>query len=52
MITVVCLGIGFIVVLAIVVGFVDHRQAPRHRLVAAERRQRWEARRLDGDGRR
>jgi hypothetical protein len=50
MITLVCLGFAFIVVLAIVVGIADHRQAPQRRVVAAERRRRWEARRPDDDG--
>jgi hypothetical protein len=50
MIALVCLGSGFIVVLAIAVGIAEHRQAPHRRLVAAERRRRWEFRRQDGDG--
>jgi regulator of extracellular matrix RemA (YlzA/DUF370 family) len=49
MIALACLGFGFIVVLAIVVGIAEHRQAPHHRLVAAERRRRWESRRQDYD---
>jgi hypothetical protein len=44
MITMIGVGIALLVVLAVVVGVVDAVQAPRHRLIAAERRQRWETR--------
>lgn len=50
MIALVCLGFGFIVVLAVVVGIAEQRQAPHQRLVAAERRRRWESRRQDDTG--
>lgn len=44
MITVIALGIAFLVVSAIVVGMIDAAQAPTRRRIAAERRERWEAR--------
>ena len=43
MITLVVTGIGLLVLVAIVVGISDARQAPRWRQIAAERRARWEA---------
>lgn len=45
MITIVIAGVGFIVVVAIVVGIVDAARAAAWRRVAAERREVWEARR-------
>lgn len=44
MITVILAGIVLITVVAIVVGIVDAAQAPAWRRIAAERRERWEAR--------
>lgn len=44
MITMIAIGVGFIIVVAIIVGVVDARQAARWRRIAAERRARWEAR--------
>jgi hypothetical protein len=44
MIAVIAAGVGFIVVIAIIVGIVDATQAPTWRRIAAERRMRWEAR--------
>lgn len=49
-ITLIALGIGFILIVAIVVGVVDAALAPAWRRVAAERRDNWEARRLDFHG--
>jgi hypothetical protein len=43
MIYVAVAGTVLIFVLAVVVGIVDARQAPRWRLVAAERRRAWES---------
>jgi Flp pilus assembly protein TadB len=43
MITLIAAGIGFIVVVAIVVGIVDATQAPAWRRVAAQRRREWES---------
>lgn len=50
MIAVIAAGIGFIVVVAIVVGIVDAMQAARWRQIAAERRARWEERQLQLHG--
>lgn len=50
MITVIIVGVAFIVVVAIVVGIVDAAQAPTWRRIAAERRARWEARRPEFHG--
>jgi len=44
-------GLGFLLLAAIVVGIVDAMQAPSWRQVAAERREQWEARRLQPHGR-
>lgn len=44
------LGVGLIFLIAVIVGIVDALQAPSWRLVAAERRQSWEARALRGIG--
>jgi hypothetical protein len=44
MITYIAIGIGFLVVVAIIVGIVDAAQASRWRTVARERRERWESR--------
>ena len=44
MITLIGAGIGLLVVVAIVVGIVDARRAATWRQIAAERRERWEAR--------
>ena len=44
MITMIGIGIAFLFVLAIGVRVVDAAQAPRRRRLAAERRERWEAR--------
>jgi hypothetical protein len=44
MITLIVTGIGFLVLVAIVVGIVESAQAPTWRQIAAERRARWEAR--------
>jgi hypothetical protein len=43
MITMIGVGIALLVMLAVVVGVVDAVRAPRRRLIAAERRERWEA---------
>jgi len=43
MITLVITGIGLLVLVAVVVGISDARQAPTWRRIAAERRARWEA---------
>jgi hypothetical protein len=43
MITLIFGGIGLLVLVAIVVGVLDARQAPEWREIAAERRARWEA---------
>ena len=40
----IAVGVALIVAVAIVVGIVDAAHAPSRREVAAERRQRWEAR--------
>ena len=45
MITLIAAGIGFIIIVAIVVGIVDAATAPAWRRVAAERRENGEARR-------
>lgn len=45
MITLVIAGVGFIVVVAVVVGIVDAARASAWRRVAAERRESWEAKR-------
>jgi NADH:ubiquinone oxidoreductase subunit 3 (subunit A) len=44
MITYIAIGIGFLVVVAVVVGIVDAAQAAQWRRVARERRERWESR--------
>jgi hypothetical protein len=44
-------GLGFLLLAAIVVGVVDALQASAWRQVAAERREQWEARRLQPHGR-
>jgi hypothetical protein len=44
MIAVIIAGLVFLVLVAIVVGIVDTTQRPRWRRIAAERRERWEAR--------
>jgi hypothetical protein len=43
MITLIVTGIGLLVLVAIVVGIWDARQAPTWRQIAAERRAKWEA---------
>jgi hypothetical protein len=43
-ITYIAIGIGFLVVVAVVVGIVDAAQASEWRRVARERRERWESR--------
>jgi hypothetical protein len=43
MITLIVAGLGLLVLVAIVVGFVEAAQAPTWRQIAAERRARWEA---------
>ncbi|HEX2289915.1 MAG TPA: hypothetical protein VHH53_06920, partial [Pseudonocardiaceae bacterium] len=43
MIILIVAGIGLLVLVAIVVGFVEATQAPTWRQIAAERRARWEA---------
>jgi hypothetical protein len=53
MITVIVAGIGLILIIAVIVGIVDARQASVWRRIAAERRRNWEARqpefhRVDG----
>lgn len=50
MIMVIAAGVGFLVLVAIVVGIVDARQAARWRRIAAERREQWEARQLQLHG--
>ncbi|WP_219414989.1 hypothetical protein [Pseudonocardia nigra] len=50
MIAMIAAGIGFLVVVAIVVGIVDAAQASTWREVAAERRRRWEARQPEFHG--
>lgn len=50
MITMLAIGIGFLVVLAILVGVVDATHASAWRRVAAERRQKWEARQPEYHG--
>jgi hypothetical protein len=45
MIMLIAVGLALLVVLAVVVGVVDHATASRRRYLAAERRDRWEARR-------
>lgn len=40
----IAIGVGVILVIAVVVGIVDAANAPMWRQVARERRQRWEAR--------
>ena len=44
-------GLGFLLLAAIVVGIVDALQASSWRQVAAERREQWEAQRLQPHGR-
>lgn len=44
-ITLIAAGIGFILIVAIVVGIVDALMAPARRRVAVERRESWESRR-------
>ncbi|MHA6628331.1 hypothetical protein ACU61A_23070 [Pseudonocardia sichuanensis] len=43
MITFIVAGIVLLVLIAITVGIVDAAQAPKRRMLAAERRARWEA---------
>ena len=43
MVILIVAGIGLLVLVAIVVGVVDARQAPEWREIAAERRAKWEA---------
>ena len=43
MVILIAAGIGLLVLVAIVVGVVDARQAPEWREIAAERRATWEA---------
>jgi hypothetical protein len=50
-ITLIIGGLGFLLLAAIVVGVVDALQASSWRQVAAERREQWEARRLQPHGR-
>ncbi len=50
MITMLVLSIGFLVVLAILVGIVDATHASRWRGVAEERREKWEARQPEYHG--
>lgn len=45
MITIMAAGIGFLLIVAIVVGIADARNAALWREIAQERRERWEARR-------
>ncbi len=47
MITVVLVGIALLVLIAVLVGVADAVHAPTRRQLAAERRQRWEARRVE-----
>jgi len=49
-ITVIVAGVGFIVIVTIVVGIADAYRAPARRQIAAERRQNWEARQLEFHG--
>jgi hypothetical protein len=42
-ITFIAVGIGALALIAIAVGIIDAAQAPKRRMVAAERRARWEA---------
>jgi hypothetical protein len=44
MITLIATGIGLLVLVAVVVGISDARQAPKWRQIASERRAKWEAR--------
>jgi hypothetical protein len=50
-ITLIIGGLGFLLLAAIVVGVVDALQASSWRQIAAERREQWEARRLQPHGR-
>ncbi len=50
MIELIVAGIALIVVVAVVVGVVDARQAAGWRQIAAERREQWEARVLELHG--
>ena len=50
MLAVTAIGIGLILVIAIVVGIVDAARASAWRAIAAERRQNWEARRPEYHG--
>lgn len=43
MITLIVGGLALLAVIAITVGIVDAAQAPKRRMIAAERRARWEA---------
>jgi hypothetical protein len=43
MITLIAAGIGLLVLVAVVVGIVEAKQAPTWRQIAAERRAQWEA---------
>ncbi len=49
MIAMIAAGVGFILVLAIVVGIIDAARAPEWRRVAAQRRRDWEARHAGRD---
>ena len=46
----IAVGIGVILVIAVVVGIVDAANAPMWRQVARERRQRWESRQVEYHG--
>lgn len=50
MISLILVGVGFIVVVAIIVGIADAVQAPAWRQIAAERREEWEARQPEFHG--
>lgn len=50
MIAMVVVGVGLLVVMAIVVGIVDATQTPARRHIAAQRRRDWEARQLEFHG--
>lgn len=49
MIVLIAAGVGFILLLAIVVGIIDAARAPEWRRVAAQRRRDWEARQAGHD---
>lgn len=50
MIVIVLVGIGFLVLAAAIVGFIDSAQSASRREVAAERREKWEAHVLELHG--